>query len=184
MLHGQDQVHVIFQSTRPGWGGTAVAHSITSGEKYFNPPAPGGAGHQFHQLLETHLDFNPPAPGGAGLTMRPYTLGFWPFQSTRPGWGGTFAFVFIPPCFIISIHPPRVGRDEGLLRSELMSIDFNPPAPGGAGPPGWNLSAPPQTFQSTRPGWGGTGFIRTQEERDKISIHPPRVGRDYFRPRA
>ena len=102
----------------------------------------------------------------------------------------------------ISIHPPRVGRDFGVCDAMDQEMYFNPPAPGGAGPctsmdlltiTNFNPPAPGGAgpgylvvpgiitgFQSTRPGWGGTqtqeGFSKFQE----ISIHPPRVGRDYL----
>ena len=78
--------------------------------------------------------FNPPSPCGEGR-----------------GRGG--------PCCrrgSISIHPPRVGRDDA------------PPS----------ITDGTMPFQSTLPVWGGTvpapGDLRARY----ISIHPPRVGRD------
>ena len=77
---------------------------------------------------------------------------------------------------------------------------FNPPAPCGAGPPQMSHRSPADTFQSTRPVWGGTccrarwaigfTFQSTRPVRGgtvrfpsagraaDISIHPPRAGRD------
>ena len=124
----------------------------------------------------------------------------------------------------ISIHPPRAGRDYcalirfarksqfqstrpvrggtfALLRSAQISLNFNPPAPCGAG---HNLPASVDNivvFQSTRPVRGGTqnfrfsglkennfnppapcGAGRPERQRlcqaGAISIHPPRAGRD------
>ena len=56
---------------------------------------------------------------------------------------------------VISIHPPRAGRDE-------------------------NLPATPReaTFQSTLPVRGGTKRVGTKITVGAISIHPPRAGRD------
>ena len=61
----------------------------------------------------------------------------------------------------ISIHAPRVGRDEGIsLESFLSRLDFNPRAPCGARP-----------------------MLCFSEYSDsEISIHAPRVGRDFIPP--
>ena len=40
----------------------------------------------------------------------------------------------VPFVTIISIHPPRVGRDWATDAENGAILDFNPPAPGGAGP--------------------------------------------------
>ena len=118
------------------------------------------------------------------------------FQSTRPVWGATRRSVVVSttdphfnprapcgarpesvairsPATRISIHAPRVGRDEL------------------AGVAKYNQS----TFQSTRPVWGDRPRCGQSIGFDSISIHAPRVGRDsmrsvgsifsyYFNPRA
>ena len=56
----------------------------------------------------------------------------------------------------ISIHAPRVGRDESGDSIERLA----------------------QQFQSTRPVWGATGRCGNAEIHREISIHAPRVGRD------
>ena len=58
--------------------------------------------------------------------------------------------------FMISIHPPRVGRDFGHALSDFV----------------------PRQFQSTLPVWGGTEGFDDFLKEQRISIHPPRVGRD------
>ena len=78
----------------------------------------------------------------------------------------------------ISIHPPRVGRDLDERVVEIIGKDFNPPAPGGAGPPNIGQVSGQVAFQSTRPGWGGTETALGDHRSTCISIHPPRVGRD------
>ena len=57
---------------------------------------------------------------------------------------------------MISIHPPRAGRD--LLYTTSLSANH--------------------TFQSTRPVRGGTIYDAPRELSEFISIHPPRAGRD------
>ena len=56
----------------------------------------------------------------------------------------------------ISIHSPRVGRDEDGLYTVKVRIQF----------------------QSTRPAWGETLKSAAFSRRFSISIHSPRVGRD------
>ena len=101
----------------------------------------------------------------------------------------------------ISIHPPRVGRDNytpffdstllifqstlpvwgGTSRPSALCATmnyFNPPSPCGEGPlteKGINYKA---LFQSTLPVWGGTPPAGAVKRLCRISIHPPRVGRD------
>ena len=80
------------------------------------------------------------------------------FQSTLPVWGGTTPGCTLTLAMSISIHPPRVGRDQWVC-----------------------VNVPPYTvFQSTLPVWGGTRSVRTTNAVRVISIHPPRVGRDFF----
>ena len=56
----------------------------------------------------------------------------------------------------ISIHAPRVGRDNGATEVHLGR----------------------RGFQSTRPVWGATRSNREMDAFVTISIHAPRVGRD------
>ena len=62
----------------------------------------------------------------------------------------------------ISIHAPRVGRDN--IAEHTRKIN--------------------QRFQSTRPGWGETQAKYPQSQFYQISIHAPRVGRDVRRSRS
>ena len=120
----------------------------------------------------------------------------WLFQSTRPVWGATLLIVLavqirshfnprapcgarqhtlyhLPAARTISIHAPRVGRDQVVFLFFLH----------------------PPLFQSTRPVWGATPAMPCRLTAAEISIHAPRVGRDrislfhrcrryYFNPRA
>ena len=106
------------------------------------------------------------------------TLLLWAFQSTRPVRGGTTSqHIYIVVCVIsihppragrdvgfpssgraadISIHPPRAGRDFGAYTPVTDAADFNPPAPCGAGQLCRSLPCHTGEFQSTRPVRGGT----------------------------
>ena len=83
-----------------------------------------------------------------------------------------------PRSLCISIHPPRAGRDELFDLRFGVAMNFNPPAPCGAG----HRDAPRKIvmlpFQSTRPVRGGTLKPIPVSDVRGISIHPPRAGRD------
>ena len=169
------------------------------------------------------------------------------FQSTRPMRGATYHKLGRPPEISVSIHAPRVGRDQechlrlssknyfnprapcgarrsdaslhdycryfnprapcgarrGLCRYCAMSTYFNPRAPCGARQHNNKDGKTNKKFQSTRPVWGATlnlipmgsaikdfnprapcGARPAAEagkaEKTKISIHAPRVGRDFL----
>ena len=122
------------------------------------------------------------------------------FQSTRPVRGGTPLRNPRIQLLFISIHPPRAGRDHTAIAARGGCTHFNPPAPCGAGrpkipiaPPISNFNPPApcgagpedegicaahQKFQSTRPVRGGTVLGVQTHIPKRISIHPPRAGRD------
>ena len=115
---------------------------------YFNPRAPCGARRHCYLALPSSCHFNPRAPCGArrwcyveelsngyfnprapcGARRSTQTLTGWttPFQSTRPDL-----------CPTISIHAPLAGRDQAPPGCGKTQIDFNPRAPCGARPLGW-----------------------------------------------
>ena len=65
------------------------------------------------------------------------------------------------------------------MSGRRSSTYFNPPSPCGEGLAfGPHCSQAALEFQSTLPVWGGTRREQDEPRRDKISIHPPRVGRD------
>ena len=64
----------------------------------------------------------------------------------------------LPSGRIISIHPPRAGRDLAALRRPVNSdISIHPPRAG-------------RDFDN----------LELREITDEISIHPPRAGRDHI----
>ena len=100
------------------------------------------------------------------------------FQSTLPAWGET-GFVHVSVLFpLISIHSPRMGRDETLIRWFCPPGDFNPLSPHGERQVEGYMAISNNKFQSTLPAWGETAQIAELEKELEISIHSPRMGRD------
>ena len=100
--------------------------------------------------------FNPRAPRGARPEMRRRE------HSTE----------------VVSIHAPRVGRDENSHGIRRSSKSFQSTRPAwGATSGQWHLK-PSLWFQSTRPAWGATAHEFSHRAEPIVSIHAPRVGRD------
>ena len=123
------------------------------------------------------------------------------FQSTRPVWGATTNGVNLCMTSKISIHAPRVGRDNRSIQGchqgqtfqstrpvwgatftgeyDVPTVkDFNPRAPCGARRGCIWCALKDSAFQSTRPVWGATFDNLLDATGYPISIHAPRVGRD------
>ena len=101
---------------------------------YFNPRAPCGARLFVSSFVSPRYYFNPRAPCGARHRPAGRKGRKKIFQSTRPVWGATRAVMAAKYEDEISIHAPRVGRDEGTETGKTASC----------------------VFQSTRPVWGAT----------------------------
>ena len=168
-----------FQSTRPVWGATTAEGRVQSLFKFQSTRPVWGA--------------------TSFLLSR---CGSVVFQSTRPVWGATSSFTSSSLLSDISIHAPRVGRDNFFPKMIIVTQNFNPRAPCGARRRKWASLGRPQRFQSTRPVWGATsacptgiqmpwyhfnprapcgarrGSARLLPRDGGISIHAPRVGRD------
>ena len=103
--------------------------------RYFNPPSPWGEGQAVLISIRPEWVFQSTLPVWGGTkgepTRRPKADRF---QSTLPARGGTKLNGSTIVKTLISIHPPRVGRDHAVDLSGNIS-----PA-----------------FQSTLPVWGGT----------------------------
>ena len=78
---------------------------------YFNPPSPCGEGRMEMGETQETANFNPPSPCGEGQAP-----------------GG-----ILETRIQISIHPPRVGRDNVCRRKPKHCPNFNPPSPCGEG---------------------------------------------------
>ena len=178
---GTRHIVVTFQSTRPVRGGTQSGAGRTCRKRYFNPPAPCGAGRFSRGSATRPQYFNPPAPCGAGLDVSIMTNTEIQFQSTRPVRGGTPGDQREDIQSEISIHPPRAGRDQRVCAIHLGNRYFNPPAPCGAGPIFFLLTNGFFHFNPPAP-CGAGRRPRPAFLPFTISIHPPRAGRDVFRP--
>ena len=146
----------IFQSTLPVWGGT-TPQIINQKSPLFQSTLPvwGGTCQFSLSIVWTLFQSTLPVWGGTP-THDSHALGYAEFQSTLPVWGGTFGSQS-PVCVeIISIHPPRVGRDNFPARGAAEHTNFNPPSPCGEGPCGNIQKYLDDGFQSTLPVRGGT----------------------------
>ena len=179
--------------------------------KYFNPPAPCGAGRLYSLRRWSSAVFQPTRPVRGGTAVRP--SGRWKtshFNPPAPCGAGRKALLSVKEILEgISTHPPRAGRDfhiavgdsakDGFqptrpVRGGTTRYDatgrvcghFNPPAPCGAGLPSVTRSMTCWTI-STHPPRAGrdTDTAAEKSGEQKISTHPPRAGRDaLFAPRT
>ena len=142
-------MHSRFQSTRPVWGATAVGIRNLDSVS-FNPRAPCGARLCGTTCRDTCHCFNPRAPCGARRKKKMNS-------SATP----------------VSIHAPRVGRDNyGSFKSLQGYVSIHAPRVGRdmkiVGVP-VNIS----TFQSTRPVWGATHSIAKVPMRSRFQSTRP-----------
>ena len=151
-----DANRTLFQSTRPVWGATTWRTRRRTCSTYFNPRAPCGARLYIHRSGRRK----------AGISIHAPRVGRDP--------GGRH----VQQPDQISIHAPRVGRDGICGFAESSVHNFNPRAPCGARPEERQIIHTSASFQSTRPVWGATIFVKLSIHFSKISIHAPRVGRD------
>ena len=144
----------------------------------FNPRAPRGARLRPSRRATRPKCFNPRAPRGARhLSFRPEDSSL-EFQSTRPAWGATSKRRGIGGESHVSIHAPRVGRDDpGRCTRPPFGVSIHAPRVGRDQPNGIRGNQPPE-FQSTRPAWGATIMRLGRLRGITVSIHAPRVGRD------
>ena len=79
------------------------------------------------------------------------------FQSTRPVWGATRDRQSVGHKQLVSIHAPRVGRDDReRMFPEPEDVSIHAPRVGRDGGKVIFVELK-QEFQSTRPVWGATG---------------------------
>lgn len=117
----------------PRGGATTAGGYLRPSTANFNPPAHVGQDQSAHHAGLRRRGFNPRAPRG---------------RDTYSSFGPMFRQIFQPTCpvgrdddsagfrvkVVISIHTPRRARRRMARRSTSLSMDFNPPAPCGAGP--------------------------------------------------
>ena len=168
-----------FQSTRPVWGATRqVVHSDAVFQN-FNPHAPCGARLGLVQSLSGYSQFQSTRPVWGATAYIHASASPAAFQSTRPVWGATRCTAAHRWTQGISIHTPRVGRDDNIRVSTASGAEFQSTRPVWGATTRRNLSPNRFLFQSTRPVWGATSACYREKKRlEMISIHTPRVGRD------
>ena len=167
----------------------------------FNSRAPRGARLLARRRWWRRSCFNSRAPRGARQSRTLAHAGIKGFQFTRPAWGATFTIVTSPPSGGVSIHAPRVGRDIGRRGRRSMyrvSIhaprvgrdpgsgcllwrvrSFNSRAPRGARRPRMDLCPRRDSFNSRAPRGARHKQPFVHADRLGVSIHAPRVGRDW-----
>ena len=97
----------------------------------FNPRTPCGVRRWIRLLLPGTTNFNPRAPCGARLCVRHAGDPARRFQSTRPVWGATSPNPETLAKIAISIHAPRVGRDDEYHQTtETAEISIHAPRVG------------------------------------------------------
>ena len=146
----------LFQSTRPVWGATwAGVFSPVCCDISIHAPRVGRDFDGLKKLLNgTSFQSTRPV-WGATLEMMTPASRREVFQSTRPVWGATFVQKILAIAGIISIHAPRVGRDDVIpAAAAATTISIHAP----------RVGRDPEELQ-----------INVVS---KISIHAPRVGRD------
>ena len=153
-----------FQSTLPAWGETRQIPSMTFPQQIsIHSPRMGRdaaaacatAAHKISihsprmgrdtwaaRSAATTKNFNPLSPHGERRYRQATKGDRSPFQSTLPAWGETLLLTPVWALAEISIHSPRMGRDEA--------------ADG--------RSAAPQ-FQSTLPAWGETDYFNSHMDK-------------------
>ena len=170
---------IAFQSTRPVRGGTIPSNKLPIVTGHFNPPAPCGAGlDSIHSEHRWTLDFNPPAPCGAGRRCRPSRRMRTDFNPPAPCGAGPVHFRPAVGAVGISIHPPRAGRDQHFSQGQYAVTVFQSTRPVRGGTFLYSEGIRGFLFQSTRPVRGGTCPLCRPYPYGRISIHPPRAGRD------
>ena len=191
-----------FQSTLPAWGETKnlecrhlfpfiSIHSPRMGRdvlvlailqllRYFNPLSPHGERPRHGDADCRTVHFNPLSPHGERRWLYNFSTSQKEFQSTLPAWGETSAMAGNKAAKTISIHSPRMGRDAARppLYRRYFPFQSTLPAWGETGD-GAGRSPPSGIFQSTLPAWGETEGRLCDKPKDNISIHSPRMGRDY-----
>ena len=93
--------------------GRDTEHSRSrSSARCFNPRAPCGARQNMAPVMRCFPEFQSTRPVWGATTGRPRRGNGKSFQSTRPVWGATLTIAIGRSRLDVSIHAPRVGRDD------------------------------------------------------------------------
>ena len=122
--------------------------------------------------------FQSTLPVRGGTRQRTPLINSWRFQSTLPVRGGTQRIQSVRAAAVISIHPPREGRDPSANNVWGAVLRFQSTLPVRGGTSAHRITKKSVGFQSTLPVRGGTAVNHASTVSAAISIHPPREGRD------
>ena len=153
--------------------------------KHFNPRSPRGERHPEYIASLSMMPISIHAPrGGSDFFGACFRSGRRYFNPRSPR-GERLPVVYpdISPVFI-SIHAPRGGSDAFTLPDTCTLSVFQStlPAGGATTKSMFNLTNK-QAFQSTLPAGGATAKFASLPAEIKISIHAPRGGSDYIKPK-
>ena len=110
---------------------------------------------------------------GGTFPVDPHAAKRAAFQSTLPVWGGTLYRQGSDDPGEISIHPPRVGRDQPLRALRAFVAPFQSTLPVWGGTLTLTISYwISSRFQSTLPVWGGT-LCRSPCQSAAQNFNPP-----------
>ena len=125
-------------------------------------------------------DFNPLSPHGERLVVMEAHKTLHPISIHSPRMGRdehpAALPVFLP---LISIHSPRMGRDGAPACTNTGITGFQSTLPAWGETKLYIRIDYLSKFQSTLPAWGETSMASTNFFDSSISIHSPRMGRDY-----
>ena len=174
-----------FQSTLPVGGGTGKSWKRSACWSISIHPPRGGRDTVWSSIPCCWSDFNPPSPWGEGLEVYKTRFDMTEFQSTLPVGGGTVGSLDLSEYNdeFQSTLPVGGGTDCRHHRQRERS-NFNPPSPWGEGLTCCRFPSPGCDFNPPSP-WGeGLDADDMDQDELRISIHPPRGGRDLALDRA
>jgi len=148
-----------FQSTLPAWGEThAIGTGWFSSKVSIHSPRMGRDGIRGHAAGAAAC-FNPLSPHGERLSSSIRHSEVLKFQSTLPAWGETVPFFQNLGWTEVSIHSPRMGRDNTRkCICKYISVSIHSPRMGRDAFPDHLHGV--AWFQSTLPAWGETLLVK------------------------
>ena len=130
------------------------------------------------RLDSGNFSFQSTLPAWGETTVRTTDDYCYGFQSTLPAWGETQSDIETYVATLISIHSPRMGRDDLVVQVDLRPDDFNPLSPHGERRAGRIRLSVEKHFNPLSP-HGERPFRAARAGIPSgISIHSPRMGRD------
>jgi len=131
------------------------------------------------QTLLNAVEFQFTRPAWGATVARGEKSADSKFQFTRPAWGATHGLDSAPVVVSFNSRAPHGAR---LLHPHLSwpsrMFQFTRPAWGAT--PDTSVAADGFRFQFTRPAWGATHGVSRRANNLMVSIHAPRMGRDFF----